>query len=74
MEQLPPRQQELIRRFYGDNEQAGAIAASWNRSVHAVYKALKVMRKGLQQCIEERLGQLDRQLPGMPDTQTSPQP
>lgn len=74
VEQLPPRQQELIRRFYGDNEQAGAIAASWNRSVHAVYKALKVMRKGLQQCIEERLGQLDHQLPNVPDTQTSPQP
>jgi len=74
VEQLPPRQQELIRRFYGDNEQAGAIAASWNRSVHAVYKALKVMRKGLQQCIEERLGQLDRKLPGMPAPQTSPQP
>jgi RNA polymerase sigma-70 factor (ECF subfamily) len=55
VEQLPPRQQELIRRFYGGREQASAIAASWSRSVHAVYKSLKVMRKALEQCVERRL-------------------
>jgi RNA polymerase sigma-70 factor (ECF subfamily) len=55
VEQLPPRQRELVRRFYGANEQAGAIAASWNRSVHAVYKALKVMRKALEECVAQRL-------------------
>lgn len=74
VEQLPPRQQELVRRFYGNNEQAGTIAASWNRSVHAVYKALKVMRKGLQACIEERLRQIDTDLSPLPDTPVAPQP
>ena len=73
VEQLPPRQQELVRRFYGDNEQAAAIAASWNRSVHAVYKALKVMRKGLQACIEERLRQIDTDLSPLPDTPAASQ-
>ena len=56
--QLPPRQQELVRRFYGANEQAGTIAASWNSSVHAVYKALKVMRKALEECVAQRLALL----------------
>ncbi len=58
VEQLPPRQRELVRRFYGASEQAGAIAASWNRSVHAVYKALKVMRKALEECVAQRLALL----------------
>jgi RNA polymerase sigma-70 factor (ECF subfamily) len=58
VQQLPPRQQELVRRFYGANEPAGAIATSWNRSVHAVYKALKVMRKALEECVAQRLALL----------------
>lgn len=67
VEQLPPRQRELIRRFYGNNEQAGAIAASWNRSVHAVYKALKVMRKALEECVQQRLAILGEELPPWTD-------
>lgn len=67
VEQLPPRQQELIRRFYGSNEQAGAIAASWDRSVHAVYKALKVVRKALEECVERRLAALGDDLPPLTD-------
>lgn len=67
VEQLPPRQQELVRRFYGDNEQAGKIAASWGRSVHAVYKALKVMRKALEDCVARRLAALGDDLPPLAD-------
>jgi RNA polymerase sigma-70 factor (ECF subfamily) len=55
VESLPPRQQDLIRMFYGENKSADAIAASWDRTVHAVYKALKVMRKSLLECVERRL-------------------
>ena len=55
VEGLPPRQRELIRMFYGDNSSADTIAASWGRTVHAVYKALKVMRKSLLECVKQRL-------------------
>jgi len=55
VENLPPRQRDLVRMFYGENKSAGTIAASWDRTVHAVYKALKVMRKSLLECVERRL-------------------
>ena len=41
--------------FYGENKSADTIAATWDRTVHAVYKALKVMRKSLLECVERRL-------------------
>jgi RNA polymerase sigma-70 factor (ECF subfamily) len=52
---LPDRQRELIRLFYGENQAADAIARRWDRSVHAVYKALKVMRKALLDCVTKKL-------------------
>jgi RNA polymerase sigma-70 factor (ECF subfamily) len=52
---LTDRQRDLIQRFYGENQSAASIAAAWNRSVHAVYKALKVMRRSLLDCVEGRL-------------------
>lgn len=55
MHELSPRQQELIRMFYGDNLPAVAIAAAWDRSIHAVYKSLKVTRKALLDCVNRRL-------------------
>jgi RNA polymerase sigma-70 factor, ECF subfamily len=55
VESLSDRQRDLIRLFYGENQQADAIAASWNRTVHAVYKSLKVMRRQLLECVERRL-------------------
>ena len=55
VEGLPPRQRDLIQMFYGENQSADTIAASWDRTVHAVYKALKVMRKSLLECVERRL-------------------
>lgn len=55
VERLGPRQKDLIRMFYGENQSAETIAASWNRTVHAVYKALKVMRRSLLECVEQSL-------------------
>jgi RNA polymerase sigma-70 factor (ECF subfamily) len=55
VESLPDRQRQLVTLFYGEQWPAEAIAAQWNRSVHAVYKALKLLRKTLLTCIEGRL-------------------
>jgi RNA polymerase sigma-70 factor (ECF subfamily) len=41
--------------FYGQQLPAEQIAATWGRTVHAVYKALKVMRRSLLDCVERRL-------------------
>lgn len=53
---LSDRQRTLLQMFYGENQSASAIAERWQRSVHAVYKALKVMRRSLSECVEARLG------------------
>ena len=55
VEALPDRQRQLMTLFYGEQWPAEAIAAQWNRSVHTVYKALKLLRKTLQTCIEARI-------------------
>ena len=55
LEGLPQRHRQLVEMFYLRRMPAGEIAASWNRTVHAVYKALKVMRRGLLDCVERRL-------------------
>ena len=57
VQQLAPRQQELIQQFYGANKPAKVIAESWNRTVHAVYKSLKVMRRSLLECVEQKLAE-----------------
>ena len=58
IEALTERQRDLVRRFYGERESAAVIAAAWNRTVHAVYKSLKVLRRGLHECVERRLALL----------------
>jgi DNA-directed RNA polymerase specialized sigma24 family protein len=55
---LSERQRELLRMFYGENQRAENIARHWGRTVHAVYKALKVMRKALFDCVTRRLRDL----------------
>lgn len=52
---LSDRQRELIQLFYGENQSAAMIADAWNRSIHAVYKSLKVMRRSLMECVESKL-------------------
>lgn len=55
---LSDRQRELLRMFYGENQRADKIARHWGRTVHAVYKALKVMRKALFECVTRKLRDL----------------
>lgn len=59
VEALTARQRDLIRRFYGERESAAVIARAWNRTVHAVYKSLKVLRRSLHECVDRRLALLD---------------
>jgi len=54
---LTTRQQELVEQFYGKRLEAAAIAHRWERSVFTVYKALKVLRKHLLQCIDNKLAE-----------------
>lgn len=51
---LSERQRELLRMFYGENQRAEKIARHWGRTVHAVYKALKLMRKALFDCVTRK--------------------
>ena len=55
VKQLSDRQRDLIHRFYGANQTAAVIASTWERSVHAVYKSLKVTRRALLECVEAKL-------------------
>ncbi len=55
VQRLNERQQSLVRMFYGDNLSAAAIAASWGRSVHTVYRTLGLVRRTLLDCVERRL-------------------
>ena len=55
VKQLSDRQRDLIHRFYGANQTAAVIASAWERSVHAVYKSLKVTRRALLECVEAKL-------------------
>ena len=55
VKQLSDRHRDLIHRFYGEKQTAIAIAAAWQRSVHAVYKSLKVLRRSLLECVEAKL-------------------
>ncbi len=57
MKRLPGRQRQLVELFYGQGLAAGQIAERWGRSVHAVYKALKVLRRSLLDCIERTLAE-----------------
>ncbi len=53
--QLSDRQRDLIHRFYSDHQTAAVIASVWERSVHAVYKSLKILRRTLLECVEAKL-------------------
>lgn len=55
IEKLPERQRQLVTLFYGQQLPAETIATSWDRTVHAVYKALKVMRRNLMDCVDRTL-------------------
>ena len=52
---LPERQRQLVAMFYEQRLPAEQVAAAWDRTVHAVYKALKVLRRSLFDCVHKRL-------------------
>lgn len=54
VESLPERQRQLLSMFYVQQMRAEQIAAVWQRTVHAVYKALKVTRRALVECVERK--------------------
>lgn len=70
MASLSERQKELVRMFYGEHRSAAAIAKHWGRTVHAVYKSLKVMRRVLFDCVSQKIrsltGPLDDAVGGRP--------
>ena len=58
MKRLPSRRRQLIDLFCGQGLAAGQVAPSGGgRSVHAVYKSLKVLRRSLLTCIERSLAE-----------------
>ncbi|NCA11018.1 sigma-70 family RNA polymerase sigma factor [bacterium] len=57
---LSERQRDLVRMFYGENRSAAMIAERWGRTVHAVYKALKAMRRTLFECLSRKLPDLSQ--------------
>lgn len=54
---LTARQRDLVRDFYGGGVTATEMAQRWNRNVHAVYNALRQVRKELQKCVGAKLGE-----------------
>jgi RNA polymerase sigma-70 factor (ECF subfamily) len=66
---LSERQRDLVRLFYGEGQAAAAIANRWGRTVHAVYKALKVTRQALFACVSRRLRDLSHPLDDAPGGQ-----
>lgn len=57
IQQLPPRQRELIERCYSGGTSIREVAASLGRSATGLYKALDRIRMALLQCIERSLAQ-----------------
>lgn len=66
---LSERQRNLVRMFYGEQRSADAIARKWGRTVHAVYKALKVTRRALFDCVSQKLRDLTNPLDDSPGGQ-----
>lgn len=54
MGNLTPRQRELIRARYFDDEPVQSIAGRWKRTRMAVYKALRKTHEFLLECVEAR--------------------
>lgn len=55
LEQINPESRRLLAQYYGEGLRINEIAASMNRSVQAVYKAVQRIRSSLHGCIERRL-------------------
>lgn len=55
LEDLQPRQRELLDRHYRRGEDGARLARQCDRSVAAIYMALSRLRKRIRACIEQRL-------------------
>jgi RNA polymerase sigma-70 factor (ECF subfamily) len=55
VEQLPPTQQELVRRRYFEGEAVGGIAKSLGQTANALANSLYRIRRALWDCIHRRL-------------------
>jgi RNA polymerase sigma-70 factor, ECF subfamily len=55
LEQLTPRDRDLLKRRYVDDAAPKLIAQQVGRSLDAVYKALTRIRDGLLNCIQQKL-------------------
>ncbi len=54
---LRPRDQDLVKQFYNDNESASGVANKVGRSVQTVYNRLNLIRKELMNCVNRKSGQ-----------------
>lgn len=54
---LSREHRELIRRYYGADEQAGALAAAFSRSVDGIRRLMGKLRRDLRECVERRLAE-----------------
>jgi RNA polymerase sigma-70 factor (ECF subfamily) len=55
IDQLPVRQQEIVRRRYFDGDEVGTIAKSTGQSANALANSLFRIRRALWDCIHRRL-------------------
>jgi RNA polymerase sigma-70 factor (ECF subfamily) len=55
LEQLAPRQRQLVERYYGGTEKVPEIATELGRSANAVYKTLRKIRLALFSCVSLKL-------------------
>jgi len=59
MEQLPPRQLALARRYYSSTKvRMQDLAREMSRQVGGLYKALERVRAALRECIDRRMADL----------------
>ena len=53
IDKLRPQDRELLETYYGTTNTAAWVADEVGRSVHAVYKSIKRIRRNLFACIEQ---------------------
>jgi RNA polymerase sigma factor (sigma-70 family) len=56
LDQLTDEQRDLVRRYYGHDEEAGALAAAFSRSADGIRRLMMKLRRGLRDCAERGMG------------------
>jgi RNA polymerase sigma-70 factor (ECF subfamily) len=57
LDRLTGEQRELVRRYYGHDEEAGALATAFSRSVDGIRRLMMKLRRGLRDCVERGMGE-----------------